>query len=103
MVKKVSLRIRREYFDQIKDGTKDIEFRKLTSFWATRLYNPMPKEAVFICGKDVHRRKIKKIQVVTAIQMEVYFGRDLSEQGRKDLDMDEHHSANGIFLGEEVK
>ena len=31
--------IKGEYFDQIKAGTKKIEYRDITPFWTSRLYN----------------------------------------------------------------
>jgi hypothetical protein len=82
-LKHIVFRIRRCYFNKIVDGTKPFELRKNTAFWRKRLLRaPLPFIAVFVCGKDVHRRKA--IQV-TVGPPEKYLGRLLSEQGKKDI------------------
>ena len=85
MTKKVSFRIRRVYFNQIVAGDKKEEIRSYTKFWADRLLTRFndPKVAVFVCGKDVHRRWIKRIYV--AASAEEVLGRPLSPQGEKDI------------------
>lgn len=103
--KSVSFRIRRVYFDQIVAGTKKEELRSNTPFWRVRLFgsyiNPpfppfkQPEIAVFICGKDVHRRKIVGIE--TAKPEEV-LRRPLSKQGKRDITT---RMAFVIKLGEE--
>jgi hypothetical protein len=40
--------IKGEYFDQIKAGTKKIEYRDITPFWTSRLYNNGKKESMII-------------------------------------------------------
>lgn len=82
--KKVSFRIRRIYYDQIVAGTKREELRKDSKFWRKRLIktDTPPKIAVFVCGADVHRREISKIRIDTP---ENVLGRELSEQGKKDI------------------
>ena len=91
-MKKVSFRIRREYFDKIVSGEKKEEIRSNTNFWRKRLFgayvNPplppfkLPEVAVFVCGKEVHRRKITGISLE---KPEEALGRPLSKQGRKDI------------------
>ena len=100
--RKVSLRIRRIYFDQIKDGTKNIEFRKYNHYWYVRLF-PCPKEAVFICGKEIYRTAIKFVSIYSEKDINISLGRSISEQGRKDLDIANLKSAYAIHLGEEIK
>ena len=81
--KRVSFRIRRQYYDAIVRGDKKQELRKYSSFWKKRLLCKDPPEiAVFVCGKRVHRRFIKRICVA---KPEVVLGRDLSPQGRRDI------------------
>ncbi len=94
--KRASFRIRRRYYDMIVSGEKTEEIRTLKPFWVKQLLtgNP-PQVAVFICGKDVHRRWITGIDIQDATEV---LGRQLSEQGQKDvLDPD---NAIIIKLGE---
>lgn len=83
-MKKVSFRIRRKYFDMIVSGDKKEELRKYSEHWKRILLSGAspPEIAVFVCGKDVHRRKIVEI---TVGKPEEYLGRELSEQGKKDI------------------
>jgi len=85
MTVSVVLRVRKRYYDAIVNGTKNVEYRKDSSFWLRRLarlsstaMNPEPAIAVFICGKRVHRRKITRIDHVPT-------PKGFSEQGRKDV------------------
>ena len=96
-LKKISFRIRRQYFDDIVSGKKKFELRKLSSFWIRRLIYNKPEVAVFVCGKDIHRRKIISISVGTP---ESYLGRELSGQGKKDIPTD---MCIGTGLGDIVK
>jgi hypothetical protein len=94
----VSLRIRRVYFDQIVKGEKTAELRKHTDFWQKRLLGAeMPKVAVFVCGKDVHRRRITRIAVC---RPESILGRPLSEQGKKDIPTERCFA---IMLGKQLQ
>jgi hypothetical protein len=81
-LKKVCFRIRRKYYDQIVKGEKKEELRKDTEFWRKRLLEYNPVIAVFVCGKDVHRRWITGF---SEGKPETYLGRELSEQGKKDI------------------
>lgn len=82
-MKKVSFRIRRQYFDKIVSGEKKEELRSYTEFWIKRLLKlPHPKIAVFVCGKDVHRRWITDIYIE---KPEKILGRPLSPQGQQDI------------------
>jgi len=82
-MKAVVFRIRRGYFNQIVAGIKKEEIRENKPFWFNRLFGADPPSvAVFICGKDVHRRWIKRIYIEDP---EKVLGRPLSEQGRLDL------------------
>ena len=95
MVKKLSFRIRRSYFDAIVKEEKNVEYRKFTPFWLKRLgrfiellrhqfigttwaTEPGEFEAVFICGKRIHRREI---EAIARIKTPDYF----SAQGKKDV------------------
>jgi hypothetical protein len=58
----VSFQLRREWYDEIIDGSKRIEYRACTPFWETRLSGAAPgDEAVFLCGQDVTRGTIRSI------------------------------------------
>ena len=62
IIKKVSFRIRKQYYDAIVCGEKTEELRQLKQFWVDRLFcDEPPQEAVFVCGNHVHRRKIEAI------------------------------------------
>ena len=93
MLKSVSLRVRKCYFDQIVKGDKKVELRKLIDWWSKRLHGA--QIAVFVCGKRVHRRKIL---CVAFEDPEAILGRPLSEQGKKDVPGDRCFA---IWLGEE--
>jgi len=96
-------RIRKQYFDAIVSGKKKVEARKISPYWIRRLLstgNP-PNVAKFICGKQVHSRKITRIYKGKA---EKILGRPVSEQGREDLELVKNHGwCIAIELGEEVK
>ena len=81
--RKASFRIRRRYYDMIVSGEKTEEIRTLKPFWVKRLLtgNP-PQIATFLCGKDIHHRWITGIGIDDA---EEILGRQLSEQGQKDV------------------
>lgn len=100
--KKVCFRIRREYFDMIVAGTKVVEFRQFSDFWRKRLLGDFPKEAVFVCGKQVHRRIIKSVTVESEHSINVVLNLSFSEQGRKDLGFDYHHIVFAVWLGDVV-
>lgn len=101
-MKSVSFRIRRQYFDDIVSGKKKVELRKLSSFWKNRLLrchsDDRPDVAVFVCGKDVHRREITFIGIGSA---EHFLGRKPSEQGIKDIG--DAVSVIAIGLGKEME
>lgn len=85
-----SFTVRRPYFDAIVAGTKTREVRALTEFWKTntaRIIESIARfgwaEAVFLCGRDVHRRQI--VGVGWCEDAKEALGREPSEQGRKDL------------------
>lgn len=87
---KVSFRIRRVYFDQIKAGTKTSEFRSANRYWKGRV-NRMDRasdggraiQAVFVSGREVHRRFI--IGWLEYPSARRVLGREPSAQGLKDL------------------
>ena len=94
---KVLFMVRRPYYAAIVAGTKTEEIRKRTKRWATlalNLGNSMlgsnkPAEAVFLCGRDVHRRHVVDIEDDWE-SAEAYFAKNrpehkLSAQGKKDL------------------
>lgn len=80
---KVLFTVRRNYFDDIVSGIKTEEIRKASKRWLT-VAGRYPHEAVFLCGRMVHRREITSITVVKEGAKSV-LGRELSEQGRKDV------------------
>lgn len=86
----VVFRIRRVYYDQIVAGTKTVEVREHKPYWATIAVNALDHlsegtevVAVFLCGKDVHRRELVKVAWYRTPQ-EV-LGRKLSEQAKRDV------------------
>ncbi len=81
-MKAVSLTIRRKYFDAIVSGEKKEEIRADIPHWQWLLGDAPPEMAIFLCGRDIHYRLIKRIYGGFP---EVVLGRPVSEQGRKDL------------------
>ncbi len=86
----LNFRVRREYFDQILQGVKDKELRRITPYWEGRVKAAKKAKAkgqslvgIFLCGKDVHRRHISDI--VIELSARVALGRELSERGRQDV------------------
>jgi len=87
---KVSFRIRSEYFNAIRDGTKWFEIRKWSDFWIPRylkvrksLEHNCRVQAVFVCGKKVLRKLIVDVEVWD--NAELALGRIPSDQGKRDL------------------
>jgi len=96
-MRKASFRVRQVYFDKIVKGEKKEEIRSYTPFWYGRLIaNGQPEEAVFLCGRAVHRRRIKRVFIDVP---EKILGRELSAQGLLDVSTE---SAIIVELGEEV-
>lgn len=90
MTYNISFRVRREYFDAIVSGKKDREVRKINAFWARRvvalertLNNQEKAVATFVCGKDVHRRRVYGFRVYD--NAGAALGRAPSRQGLEDL------------------
>jgi hypothetical protein len=83
-------RVRKQYFDAIVDGTKTEELRKCSEYWQNRLINTPnpPKIAKFICGRRTHSRLITARYIGLA---EEKLGRKLTEQGKKDLEVEKYH------------
>lgn len=82
-MKRVAFRIRRIYFDKFVSGEKKEELRSNTAHWRKMLLGKVPPRiAVFVCGKDVHRRWITRIYVGDP---EKVLGRPLSPQGKQDI------------------
>lgn len=88
-MKKVVTRIRRQYFDAIKVGTKSDEIRKLTEYWRKRFCVPpedVPGILVLLCGKDMYGCRITGHTIVRSYpELINILGREPSEQGRKDI------------------
>ncbi|MBA7710856.1 hypothetical protein ES703_119804 [subsurface metagenome] len=95
-MRKVSVRVRKIYFDQIVAGTKPFELRSYTPFWIKRLLWDPPKIAVFVCGPKTHQRWIRKIKVGRPVE---FLGCDLSEQGKQDISTE---LCIAIYLGKQV-
>lgn len=72
-------RIRKQYFDAIVKGEKTVEFRRDSPYWRKRIIGKPAYTAVFICGKQVHRRKIIDITRLPTPD-------GFSEQGKQDVD-----------------
>jgi len=91
-VYRLSFRIRRIYFDLIKNGLKDNEIRAAKPFWdvrASRAHEVLRRggsvKAVLVCGKD---RLIKEVKEVSWYETSVgALNRKPSEQGMKDIGM----------------
>ena len=94
---KVLFMVRKVYFDQIVAGTKTEEIRRATKRWQTLAINlgqsmlgsGKPAEAVFLCGRDVHRRHVIDIEDDWE-SAEAFFAKNhpehkLSSQGKKDV------------------
>ena len=97
MARCLSFRIRRMYYDQIVNGKKVVELRKDTKFWQKRIKEgDTPEIAVFVCGKDTHRRKITHI---THEKPEDVLKHELSEQGKKDVSTEKCFA---VWLGEVI-
>ena len=63
MEKTLTLPLRREYFEAIRDGTKTEEYRRCTPYWQKRLYSPFGSydQIVLTLGypaRDDHVRRI---------------------------------------------
>lgn len=70
----------------IVSGEKTEELRQLKQFWIDRLFCDNPPEiAVFVCGSRVHRRIIDAVYFCVP---EEILNRELSEQGKKDIQSD---------------
>lgn len=82
--KKVLFTVRRQYFTQIVSGVKTEEIRNNIKRWGWLLGKAPPQVAVFMCGRSVHRRWIKRIY---REMPEVVLGRPPSPQGVEDLDL----------------
>jgi len=98
MIKLVSFRVRRFYYDQIVLGEKHEELRRDGEFWRKRLIDTdtPPRIATFVCGKDTHRREITGIRIDTP---ERVLGRELSAQGKQDIPTD---TCIVVSLGDEI-
>jgi hypothetical protein len=97
-MKIVVFRVRREYFEQILAGTKNVELRKDSPFWHQRLLGSHPPSiALFLCGR---RKLYRRIVEIRADQdPEAILGRPLSAQGKKDIPTGK---CIAIYLGEVV-
>lgn len=98
--KSACFRIRRIYFNQIKDLTKNIEFRSDSSFWNKRLFNPMPDIAVFVCGKDVLRRRIIKTEYSPRYEVVNHLGQEDIVKVITELNLDD--KVIGVHLGDVI-
>jgi len=87
-MKSLVLRIRKRYFKFIISGDKKVEYRKHSQFWEKRIKDAAI--AVFICGKQVHRRRIISIQLIDTPKR-------FSAQGQKDVNTPKCYAIN---LGE---
>src|SRR6266566_8559620 len=86
---RVSFRIRRVYFDAIRNGEKNVEVRRMSPYW-TRAVGRLRDDdmgrcgvAVFVCGHDVYECWIQGVQLYSSAAEAL--GREPSDQGRADL------------------
>jgi len=102
---KIAFRIRRQYFDAIKSGEKTDEVRRFSTYWCRQVARLLDDDmgrcgiAVFICGKDIHRRMI--VGVNEFQNPEEALGRAPSAQGLKDIG-DGDGPVLSFLLGEEI-
>ena len=101
--RRLSIRIRGVYFDQIVRGDKTVELRKTSPYWLSRANRLLASKArlwvaVFVCGPHVHRREIIAIKFGKASE---FLKRELSEQGKRDLGGDDPEVV-AFFLGDEI-
>ncbi len=93
-MKWVSTTIKKKYFLQIKNGTKDREYKEYSEYWRKRLEPLMEYHGEiggnFLCGREHHKRKILYIQHVNVTWTYDVDGKELSELFI-------------IYLGEEIK
>lgn len=68
MTYRLSFRIRRQWFEAIREGTKCVEVRAYTPFWSRRAKRALDTMggagvvvATFVCGKAVHRRRVRAV------------------------------------------
>ena len=54
---RVMFTVYRRFFDEIKAGTKNIEYRQDKKPWTSYL-DSQPTEAIFVCGRDRLTREI---------------------------------------------
>lgn len=101
-MKSIVFRVRKQYFDAIVAGEKTVEYRKDSPFWRKRLGPIADKKfpgqqeqiiAVFLCGKQIHRRLITEVHQIRTPD-------NFSEQGKKDVSTELCYA---VYLGEEVK
>jgi len=103
-IKKVSYRVRRIYYDQFVEGTKKEELRALKQYWVTILCPYVPEDFAMhpevgaldfpsIKGQPeiavIHTPKQPTLEFLIADifveRPECVLGRELSEQGKKDI------------------
>lgn len=115
-VKQIPCRIRKRYFNLIRNEEKPIEYRKNSSYWQKRLLGmsaedyasvmgfadatfpfkekpTQPLVLVFLCGKDIHRREVVLIERMKTPDW-------FSSQGKKDVDTE---TCFALHLGREIK
>lgn len=63
----ICLRIKREWLDKIKDGTKTVEYRQYKEFYHRLFKNyehwELPTPIKFLCGKEVYECLLKEIVI----------------------------------------
>lgn len=116
MTYRLNFRIRRPHFVAIRDGLKLVEYRRSSPYWDARFEEARGilarfrtlstvfdssstlevVEAVFVCGKDVHRRHVLSVAYG---RFEELAGRLPSAQGLADLG---DGFVWGCFLGAET-
>lgn len=106
-----SFRIRKKYFDAIVREEKTVEYRRDIPFWRKRIKKaleicgvetqkdhivfpePSGAQAVFFCGRELHKREILVISKTKTPD-------NFSDQGKRDVNTE---SCWAFSLGREIK
>ena len=76
--------VKKHYFEEIKADGKTREIRTNTLYWRRLLLDGGPQVAVFICGREVHKRLITNIELG---KPENALGRRLTLEGLTMIDL----------------
>ncbi|MBI3584221.1 MAG: ASCH domain-containing protein [Nitrospinae bacterium] len=60
----IATTIKREYLEQIKAGTKTIEYRANSAFWQKRVNGKFHSIIMFLCGRKCNAFRVIKIETI---------------------------------------